>query len=189
MVVVGTFPIGRTATERPPRPAVDGPAKVFVLGVYPSTLHVRWARPDGAVHVQSLAVDDEPEVFWDGADAAARVDRWQEQVVWQRSWGSVMSSGNGTSGRGVIRDVLSPLGVAAGDAHFTDCYRRYLVKSGAGYQGAAMERAYGPFAAARGLPPVSLPRRPTDAALVRMALAEDEGHLLRELQGRRPTSS
>lgn len=71
---MGTFPFGRPATARPPRPAVDGSARVFVLGVYPSALHIRWARPDVKVHVQSLAVDDEPEVFWDGADAVERVE-------------------------------------------------------------------------------------------------------------------
>lgn len=175
------FPFGRPATVRPPRPAVSGRARAFVLGVYPSALHVRWARPDGKVHVQSLAVDDEPEVFWDGSDAAERVEQWKQQVGWQRSWGSVTSSGNGTSGRGVLRDVLEPLGIPPEQAFFTDCFRRYLVKTGAGSQGAAMERAYTPFAAARGLPPVSLPERPSDAVLVRMALKEDGGETVAQL--------
>ena len=178
---MGTFPFGRPAAERPPRPAAGGAAKVFVLGVYPSALHVRWCRPDGAVHVQALAVDDEPEVFWDGADAAERVERWKEQVGWERSWGSVTSSGNGTSGRGVVRDVLEPLGIDPAETCFTDCYRHYLVKTGTGSQRAAMDRAYVPFAAARGLPTVSLPRRPDDGRLVAMALAEDSGHVLGEL--------
>lgn len=69
---MSTYPLGRSATDRPPRvPRAD--AEVFVLGVYASALHVRWQRPDGAVMVQALAVDDEPEVFWDGADAAERI--------------------------------------------------------------------------------------------------------------------
>lgn len=178
----GMFPFGRPATVRPPRPAIGGPAKVFVLGVYPSALHVRWCRPDGVVRVQALAVDDEPEVFWDGADAEERVKYWAQQVGWQRSWGWVTASGNGTSGRAVVRDVLGPLGIERGEAHFTDCYRRYLVKSGAGSQRAAMEAAYAPFAAARGLPPVSLPGRPADAALVRMAVAEEGGELMAQVR-------
>ena len=184
--LVGTFPFGRPATVRPPRPAVDAPAKVFVLGVYPSALHVRWSRPDGAVHVQSLAVDDEPEVFWDGADAPERVERWKDQVGWRSSWGSVTASGNGTSGRGVERDVLRPLGVLPADTYFTDCYRRYLVKSGTGSQQAAIDRAYGPFAAARGLPAASLPPRPSDGALVRMALEEDGGELMAQVRATEP---
>jgi hypothetical protein len=133
--------------------------------------------------VQSLAVDDEPEVFWDGADADDRVERWQEQVGWQASWGSVTSSNNGTSGRGVLRDVLAPLGIAASEAHFTDCYRRYLLQTGPGSQAAAIARAYESFAGARGLPPVSLPAYPaTERAFVRMALSEDDGHVLAQLQ-------
>lgn len=179
---MGTFPFGRPASLRPPRPALSGAAQVFVLGVYPSALHVRWTRPDGKVHVQSLAVDDEPEVFWDGMDAVERVEHWKQQVGWQRCWGSATPSGNGTSGRGVLSDVLEPLGIAPEQAFFTDCYRRYLVKHGAGSQGAAMDRAYAPFAAARGLPPVDLPERPTDPALVRMAIAEDGGEIVSQLQ-------
>lgn len=179
---MGTFPFGRPATVRPPRPAASGSARVFVLGVYPSALHVRWARPDGKVHVQSLAVDDEPEVFWDGADAVERVEQWKQQVGWQRSWGSATPSGNGTSGRGVLRDVLEPLGIAPEQSFFTDCYRRYLVKHGTGSQGAAMDRAYAPFAAARGLPLMHLPERPTDSALVRTAIAEDGGEIVAQLE-------
>jgi hypothetical protein len=129
---------------------------VFVLGVYPSALHVRWCRSDGAVQAQSLAVDDEPEVFWDGADASERVARWKNHVGWQPSWSSVTASGHGKSGRGVVRDVLQPLGVEPDGTYFTDCYRRYLVKTGDGSQQAAIERAYTGFAAARGLPAASV---------------------------------
>ncbi|HEY2191858.1 MAG TPA: hypothetical protein VGH76_06080 [Actinomycetospora sp.] len=101
---------------------------------------------------------------------------------WQPSWGTAAASGNGTSGRAVVRDVLQPLGVASADTYFTECYRRYLVKTGASSRAAAMDRAYTPFATPRGLPPASLPRRPSDAALVRMALEEDCGDLLAQLR-------
>lgn len=175
---MGIFPFGRPATDRPPRvPAGD--ADLFVLGVYPSALHVRWQRPNGAVHVQALAVDDEPEVFWDGADGAERVRRWSEQVGWQPSWGRVSSSGNGTSGRAVNEDVLVPLGTRLDRCYLTDCLPRYHVKYGRGSQGDAMTERYAGFADALGLPTFSLPRRPTRSALVRQAIVEN-GDALRE---------
>lgn len=178
---MGTFPFGRPATDRPPRvPAGD--ADLFLLGVYPSALHVRWQRPDGVVQVQALAVDDEPEVFWDGADAAERVLRWSDEVGWRREWGRVSSAGNGTSGRAVIEDVLRPLGTTIDRCFVTDYLPRYHVKHGPGSQGSAMAERYAPFAAARGLPPVSLPGRPTPSALTRQAIRENGDELAGQLR-------
>ena len=106
------FPFGQSATRRPPRrPA--GPAELFVLGVYPSALHVRWRRPD-AVTIGALAVDDEPTVFWDGADARQRIDHWGTAVNWCDDWGTISpAGGNGSSGRIVVNEVLAPLCVPA----------------------------------------------------------------------------
>lgn len=177
---MGIFPFGRLSTDRPPRLPADR-ADVFLLGVYPSALHVRWVRPDGVVQVQALAVDDEPEVFWDGADAAERVALWREQVGWQPGWGRVTPSGNGTSGRAVVDDVLQPLATTIDRCHVTDCLPRYLVKNGPGSQGKAMSSVYGPFAEARGLPEVSLPRRPSPAGLVRQAIGEERGRLMSQV--------
>src|SRR3954465_2597268 len=116
------FPFGRTATRRPPRGPVSDSAALLVLGVYPSALHVRWRRPDG-VTVGALAVDDEPTVFWDGADAAQRIERWQQAVGWTDQWGSVTAAGggNGSSGRHVVDHVLRPLDVLPDQVYFTDC--------------------------------------------------------------------
>lgn len=175
---MGIFPFGRPATDRPPRVPI-GDADLFVLGVYPSAVHVRWQRPDGAVQVQALAVDDEPVVFWDGADAADRVRRWSAEVGWQREWGSVRPAGNGTSGRAVIEDVLQPLGTTMERCYVTDCLPRYHVKRGDASQGKAMEERYQPFAAARGLPMFSLPSRPPPKTLVRQAIHEN-GDALRD---------
>ena len=76
--MVAVFPFGRPATRRPPR-RPDVPADLLVLGVYPSALHVRWRRPDGLT-IGALAIDDEPEVFWNGADAALHIERWRSEV-------------------------------------------------------------------------------------------------------------
>jgi len=160
---VALFPFGRPVTRRPPRVPTSGPAALFVLGVYPSALHVRWRRPDG-VTIAALAVDDEPVVFWDGADAAQRVRLWQDAVGWPPRWGSVSAaSANGSSGRHVVEQVLRPLRIAPETVHFTDYLPTYFVKSGARSQAAAIRDRYEPFAATQD-PPLPWPRSPTRRA-------------------------
>ncbi len=70
----------------------------FLLGVYPSALHVRWTHPQ--YRVAALAVAEEPYPFWDGADEVERVDRWRGEVGWQSEWGTAEPVGrlNGSSG-------------------------------------------------------------------------------------------
>lgn len=63
------FPFGAESTPRPPRKP-KGEARVFVLGVYPSAVHVRWDLPLWAQTAErravgALAIADEPTVFWD----------------------------------------------------------------------------------------------------------------------------
>jgi hypothetical protein len=174
------FPFGRPATRRPPRAPLSGSTALVVLGVYPSALHVRWRSPDG-VTVGALAIDDEPTVFWDGADANQRIEEWQQTVHWTSSWGTVgATSGNGSSGRHVIDHVLQPLAIAPENVYFTDCLPTYFIKSGAVSQSTAIRGAYGPFAAAHRppLPTADLPTRPSPQDVVRRAIAE-EGQTLR----------
>lgn len=86
------FPFGRPSTPRPPRRPTSRP-ELVVIGVYPSALHVGWDPPAwardelGVGRVGSLAVDDEPTVFWDGADAEARVERWRVEVGFHKGDG------------------------------------------------------------------------------------------------------
>lgn len=175
------FPFGRSSTRRPPR-RPDGSADLVVLGVYPSALHVRWRRPDGAT-IGALAVDDEPEVFWDGADAAQRIDRWRADVGWSEEWGSVgLAGGNGSSGRVVIDDVLEPLGVRPGRTYFTDCLPFYFMKSGKGSQGQRIADVYQPFAAEHGLPSAHLPPRPKPADLIQRTINEESDELRQQIK-------
>lgn len=149
-----------------------------MLGVYPSALHVQWKRPDG-VRVGALAVDDEPTVFWDGADAAERIETWQAAVGWSAEWRTVaLAAGNGSSGRHVVDHVLRPLGVSADQTYFTDCLPIYFVKDGANSQRAAIDNVYAPFARDNGLPEADLPPRPPAVALVRQSV-EREAAVLR----------
>lgn len=166
------FPFGRPAVRRPPR-RPEGPAELLVLGVYPSALHVRWQRPDG-VTIGAMAVDDEPEVFWDGCDAARRIDVWRAAVGWRDEWGRVGRAGpNGFSGRSVRDAVLAPLGVSPERTYFTDCLPYYFVKGGEGSQRARIDEVYRPFAIEHSLPAWDLPPRPDKDQLVARSLAEE----------------
>jgi hypothetical protein len=161
----------------PRRPT--GTAELFVLGAYPSALHVRW-RQRGGVTVGALAVDDEPEVFWDGSDAADRIEAWQATVGWKDEHGTVtLAGGNGSSGRSVVDGVLKPLRVSSADTYFTDCLPFYVTKSGPGSQGQRIDDVYRPFAREHGLAEANLPSRPTPSALVDRTVT-DEARTLRE---------
>ena len=46
------------------------PKKVFVLGVYASAVHAIWYSPEGKILCKALAVASEPEIFWNGENAA-----------------------------------------------------------------------------------------------------------------------
>jgi hypothetical protein len=189
----GRFPFGRPAEARPPREPSGARAEMFVLGVYPSALHVRWTPPTWATEqdpaikpIGALAVDDEPEVFWNGSDEAALVERWKEVVDFRGgdqpgAWGDVRPAGNGTSGRPVVDRVLEPLGIDPSAAWFTDAVNTYFVKSGSGSQGEAMQERYNPFAELAGLAPTALPARPSIKGLVAIAEADHRDRLRDEL--------
>jgi hypothetical protein len=187
------FPFGDPSTPRPPRrPA--GACKAFILGVYPSAIHVRWDLPTWA-HTEhrravgALAIADEPTVFWDGDDDHALVEAWKERVGFRDGngpgeWGHVRGVGNGTSGRPVRDGVLDVLGVDVADTWFTDAINEFYVKRGGAktrQQGDVLDAVYAPFAASVGLPAANLPARPTPSALVRLAIAEHRDRLRQEL--------
>jgi uracil-DNA glycosylase len=178
---VSCFPFGRVSTRRPPR-VPPGPAELLVLGVYPSALHVRWTLPDKRITVGALAVDDEPTVFWDGANAAERIVEWRAAVRWVDEWGSVShAGGNGSSGRHVVEHVLKPLGVAPSTVYFTDCLPFFFVKDGAGSQAERIRAIYQPFAKRMGLPLADLPPRPGTRELVERSLEHESDVLLGQL--------
>lgn len=131
MIAPHRFPFGRPVAPCPP--SADGPRPVFVLGAYPSALHVRWTPPRPYRAVTALAVDNEPTPFWDGADQEARIESWKSAVRWAAAWGAVAPVGalNGPSGAWVADRVLRPLGVARGEAWITDCLDTYRASTGA----------------------------------------------------------
>lgn len=195
----GVFPFGRPSTERPPRRPANGAARAFVLGVYPSALHVQWRPPRWLVgeagvsgRVGALAVDVEPEVFWDGEDADARVAAWKRAVRFRDGdepgeWGSVTAFGNGTSGQRIRKDVLEPLGLDPAEVWFSDAVPWYFVKRAGARakkreQGDAIDEDYAPLAARDGrVPAASIPTRPSTSTLIRYAIEERRDALRAEI--------
>ncbi|PPK70846.1 hypothetical protein V5P93_002708 [Actinokineospora auranticolor] len=176
---VGVYPFGLPVLRRTPRLPDADRAAALVLGVYPSALHVRWRRP-GHRPIASLAVDDEPTMFWTG-DQTTRIDQWRRRVDWRDAWGTVGPAGpGGGSGRLVMTDVLEPLGLDPCATYFTDCVPTYFVKTGPRQTRAMNE--YDRFALTTGLPLARLPRRPAKPDLVRVALRTEGRELLRQIR-------
>lgn len=176
----GRFPFGRPSGRCKPRRATK--AKAFVLGVYPSALHVRWSGP--GVRISYLAIDQEPWPFWDGHDEAQRIAKWRRDVEWQDAWGTATPPGklNGSSGHKLRDHYLTPLGLNTDDVWLTDCLPFFHVWRGPGTQGAAMRERYDPFALQhQPLRTHELPDRPPAAQLIRRTLASEAGRLLGEL--------
>ena len=177
------FPFGQFVTPRPP--SARSPRPLFVLGAYPSAVHVAWQPPSPFRRVTAIAVDDEPTPFWDGADQLAVVERWKSAVGFRDEWGQVRANPqlNGPCGQKFVANVLAPLGFTASEACVTDCLDTYR----SSMDGAArIEDTYNPWASRAGLPPADLAPHPTEAAIVRESLQSHRARLLRELGDARP---
>jgi uracil-DNA glycosylase len=178
------FPFGAPLLPCPPSTPASGRSAALVLGVYPSALHVQWNSADGSTAISAMAVDNEPSVFWDGADQERRIALWAERWF-DPAWGSVGATRlNGSSGAKLTDDVLAPLGLSRSDVWFTDAANTYFVKR-TGSQGKAHSGRFRAFADQLGLEPQrrpQIPNRPTPAALVRTALTEHRERLIREIR-------
>jgi hypothetical protein len=126
-----TFLFGRPVRNM--RPIADGPRPLFVLGAYPSALHVRWHPPGSAKPIQAVAVDNEPEPFWTGERELDLIEEWKRAVGFRDQWGAVFACGNsnGPSGLWVEKKVLAPLGLHRSSAWITDCLDTYFESAAA----------------------------------------------------------
>lgn len=113
-------------------PSGTGSSDWFILGAYPSAIHVRWDSPEGT-KISAVAVADEPEPFWDGGNQQDHINRWADALPWKSSWGYVSPPGklNGSSGIWLRDRVIHPLGINARDAWITDCLDIYHESKGA----------------------------------------------------------
>jgi hypothetical protein len=208
----GHFPFGRPNTVRPMRrPADAGRAEALVIGVYPSAWHVHWTAPKYCRHlchhghISALAVDVEPEVFWDGNanDFSDRVSRWKSAVGFVEGdehgcHGHIAPdppAANGSSGAKVIQHYLEPLGVPVERSGLTDIFPVFMVKNSPlaranakrpREQGAAIRDEYDPIAGMMGKHESTLPDRKTRTKLPRCAVADFGDKLVYEFVETKP---
>lgn len=181
----GVFPFGRPVQPRPP--SASGPRRVLILGAYPSALHVAWTPPAPHCRIQAIAVDNEPEVFWNGADHEARIEAWKKAIKWDSErWGTISVAGglNGSSGEWVDKNVLAPLGVDRADVWITDSLDSYRCSEGLA---ARIGDTYNPFAASIGLPQAVLFQHPSEGDIIREALHDHQPRLRREIETASPS--
>jgi hypothetical protein len=170
---MGIFPFGAPVHEL----STAAPLRevsTFVLGAYPSAVHVEWTPPDRLERrVVALPVDNEPYPFWDGSGMDHFVERWRAQ--WFRpAWGSVRpSSLNGSSGRTLHARWLAPLGVAVDDYFVTDCLPTSMMSTGVA-KVLSPEGVYGKLVERLGLPPAAMAPHPSENTIVTQAVDHHE---------------
>lgn len=193
----GLFPFGQPNSVRPTRRALPT-AKAVVIGAYPSAFHVSWKAPryadgPGATgRVRAMAVDVEPEVFWEGNEAGGTglLEAWLKEVDFQEGdkpgqhghVDSRLPAENGSSGRKLGLRYLQPLGLRTDEVTFTDIFPVFMVKSGADgkrHQGDAIQIEFNSIAEQMGLQASHLPERIAPTRLPLRA-ATDFGDRMRE---------
>lgn len=177
------FPFGQSVLVR--QPSATSPRRCFILGAYPSALHVEWIPPKPWKRVQAIAVDNEPEPFWTGHDQEKRVAVWRKAVGWKDTWGILRLPGglNGPSGQWVEERVLVPLRAGRAEAWITDCLDTYRCSDGVKKR---IGDTYNPFATANGLQEACLADHPNEAAIVAEAVEKHLDRLAREIEACRP---
>jgi hypothetical protein len=174
----GRYPFGAPVTPRPP--SATTARSIFLLGAYPSALHVEWTPPEPWNRVRAIPVDDEPTPFWDGADEGERVAAWTQRIGFTEAWGSVRPVGalNGSSGVWVRDMVLAALGAIYADAWASDCLDTYRASTGATRR---LDDTYAPFARNVGLLEAQIGAHPSEDAIVDEALRLHRARLSAEL--------
>jgi len=163
------------------RPVAKGARALFVLGAYPSALHVRWNPPGSAKPIRAVAVDNEPEPFWTGESELGFIEEWRRVVGFSDGWGSISSCGklNGSSGCWVEKKVLAPLGVHRSSAWITDCLDTYF-ESDAAAQRLDSKELLGVLGDC-GIPGRQHRSHPSEDAIVHEAKQKHRERLLAEL--------
>ena len=171
----GTYPFGQPVL--PMKASASNAKRVFVLGAYPSALHVAWTSLDGSQTIRALPVDNEPEPFWTGADESERIEKWKTAVEFDEgNDGRVraVNSLNGSSGVALDGSYLGPLAIEREEAWATDALPTYFASEGV--QAAIADRFVPAMKSARPLP--NLLAHPNEAKIVE--LATDRLEALRE---------
>jgi hypothetical protein len=132
------------------------PKKVFVLGVYASAVHAKWFSPEGGEPLcKALAVASEPEIFWNGENAAeiiAKIAVPPEAGYLEPAEGTF----NGPSGKALDEFYLEPLNLHRSDVWLCDLVPHSLMDKG---QKDAIQKRYAPLCERYSLPAASIPER------------------------------
>jgi hypothetical protein len=179
------FPFGAHVLRR--SPSASTPRLLFVLGAYPSAVHVQWTPPGAGKTVRALPVDNEPEPFWEGSDEVEVVAEWKRKVRFdENQWGRVEPTGklNGSSGVALAHDFLAPLGVVRNDVWITDVLDTYRASEGAEER---IADTYAHFAVAAKAPPAGLAHHPSEDAIVQEGLEQPQRQrLMAEIEKAQP---
>lgn len=164
----------------PVAPSATGRRRGFLLGAYPSALHVRWTHPELERAIVAIAVDNEPMPFWTGTDEEDRIAIWKESINWLENWGTVSPCGrfNGSSGVWVRDRVLCPLRISAQDIWMTDSLDTYFESDGARERIA--QNSLKNLLAKYSIPPPNIERHPSEGEIVTRASAEHQRKRLAE---------
>ena len=130
------------------------PKKVFVLGVYASAVHADWYSADGKRLCQALAVASEPEIFWNGENAAEIISK----ITVPSGAGQLKpATYNGPSGKTLDELYLAPLGFSRSDAWLCDLVPHSYMNKG---QKTMINTKYNPVREKYKLPIASIPEKP-----------------------------
>jgi hypothetical protein len=171
----------------PVKPSADSARKLFFLGAYPSALHIRWFVPGFTRPIMALAVDNEPQPFWDGKDEKTRILNWQEEVNFREKWGRIEPCGNlnGSSGTWLGKNVLTVLRVDNSESWITDCLNTYHESKNAAERldSSSIVNAIN----ALGIPKQVHQPHPSENEIVKLALQNHKDRLVAELFTANPT--
>ena len=187
------FPFGRPVSVC--KASASGAKQFFILGAYPSALHIRWTLPDlgklklppdPANQIKAIAVENEPEPFWSGGENEKKlIADWKQAVGWKESWGKAEPAGalNGSSGVWVDDKVIKPICKNRASVWITDSLDTYRCSSALAKR---IENTYKPFAERLSLPMANLLRHPSENEIVEEAREKQHDRLVRELSAASP---
>lgn len=177
------FPFGKPVLPR--KPSASSARKFFILGAYPSALHVKWTPPSPHRPIQAIAVDNEPEPFWCGENEVKLIEDWKKALGWKDAWGTAEPVGklNGSSGVWVKKKVIEPLCKDRSSVWITDCLDTYRCSKDLAVR---IEDTYSPFAKSNSLTPAKLLTHPDEGKIVAEAQAKQLERLKKELACAQP---
>lgn len=179
-----SFPFGRRVKRCSPN--ITAQRAIFILGAYPSALHIRWTPPNPFKRIRAIAVDNEPEVFWNGEEELRYFDKWKRDSGFDESkWGSVALAKdlNGSSGRWVDEQVICAFHTRREDVWMSDCLDQYRCSDNLKNR---IDDTYSKLPRKLGLPAAHLLPHPSENEIVAEALQKHIGRMSAEISKARP---